>query len=161
MIYYHCSKREPKKEEGYLKKTRKGNQMTNKEVALNIYTVRKAKDLYMKLLRVMAFIEKNKEVANLDLFKATGATSTILEALEQSGKIRKEIRKEETITVETWGYHGPLDDNGIELPDGPDTITITYEGREATIPNPFKAKEEYGSYKAKVQVRRKYWIWVE
>jgi len=135
--------------------------MTNKEVALNIYTVRKAKDMYMKMLGVMAFIEKNKEVANLDLFDATHATSTILEALEQGGKIRKEIRKEEMITVEVWGYHGPLDENGIELPDGPETITITYEGREATIPNPFRTKEEYGLYKKQVQVKRKYWVWVE
>lgn len=136
--------------------------MTNKEVALNIYTVRKAKDMYMKMLGVMAFIEKNKEVANLDLFNATHATSTILEALEQGGKIRKEIRKEETITVETRGYHGPLDDNGIELPDNePETITIDYEGRKATIPNPFKFREEYGRYNKQVQVKRKYWIWVE
>lgn len=134
--------------------------MTNKEVALNIYTVRKAKDMYMKMLGVMAFIEKNKEVTNLDLFHATGATSTILEALEQGGKIRKEIRKEETITVEAYGYHGPLDNNGIELPEGPDTITITYEGRTATIPNPFKNKQEYGCYKKQIQVTRKYWVWV-
>jgi len=134
--------------------------MTNKEVALNIYTVRKAKDMYMKMLGVMAFIEKNKEVTNLDLFQATGATSTILEALEQGGKIRKEIRKEETITVEARGYHGPLDDNEMELPAGPDTITITYEGRTATIPNPFKNKQEYGYYKKQIQVTRKYWVWV-
>ncbi len=134
--------------------------MTNKEMALNIYTVRKAKDMYMKMLGVMAFIEKNKEVTNLDLFQATGATSTILETLEQGGKIRKEIRKEETITVEARGYHGPLDDNEMELPEGPDTITITYEGRTATIPNPFKNKQEYGCYKKQVQVTRKYWVWV-
>jgi len=129
-------------------------------MALNIYTVRKAKDMYMKMLGVMAFIEKNKEVTNLDLFQATGATSTILETLEQGGKIRKEIRKEETITVEARGYHGPLDDNEMELPEGPDTITITYEGRTATIPNPFKNKQEYGCYKKQVQVTRKYWVWV-
>lgn len=135
--------------------------MTNKEMALNIYTVRKAKDMYMKMLAVMAFIEKNKEVTNLNLFQATGATPTILEALEQGGKIRKEIRKEETIVVEARGYHGLLDDNEIELPEGPDTITITYEGRTATIPNPFKNKMEYGNYKKQVQVKRKYWIWVE
>lgn len=135
--------------------------MTNKEMALNIYTVRKAKDMYMKMLAVMAFIEQNKEVANLDLIESTGATPTILEALEQGKKIRQEIRKEETITVEAWGYHGPLDDNEIELPDGPDTITITYEGRTATIPNPFKDKREYGHYKKQVQVKRKYWVWVE
>lgn len=60
--------------------------MTNKEMALNIYTVRKAKNMYMKMLEVMAFIEKNKEVANLDLFGATGATPVILEALEQGKK---------------------------------------------------------------------------
>lgn len=135
--------------------------MTNKEMALNIYTVRKAKDMYMKMLAVMVFIEQNKEVTNLDLIESTGATPTILEALEQGKKIRQEIRKEETITVEAYGYHGPLDDNDIELPDGPDTITITYEGRTATIPNPFKDKREYGDYKKRVQVRRKYWVWVE
>lgn len=135
--------------------------MTNKEMALNIYTVRKAKNMYMKMLKVMAFIEENKEVTNLDLIESTGATPVILEALEQGKKIRKEIRKEETITVEAWGYHGPLDNNEIELPDGPDTITITYEGREATIPNPFKTKREYGAYKKQIQVNRKYWIWVE
>lgn len=134
--------------------------MTNKEMALNIYTVRKAKNMYMKMLAVMTFIEKNKEVANLDLIIATGATPVILEALEQGGKIRKEIRKEETITVEVRGYHGPLDDDGIELPSGPDTITITYEGRTATIPNPFKNKQDYGNYKKQIQVRRKYWVWV-
>lgn len=130
-------------------------------MALNIYTVRKAKNMYMKMLKVMAFIEENKEVANLDLIESTGATPVILEALEQGGKIRKEIRKEETITVEARGYHGPLDDNEIELPDGPNTITITYEGRTATIPNPFKNKQEYGYYKKQIQVNRKYWIWVE
>ena len=92
--------------------------MTNKEMAQNIYTVRKAKSMYMKMLAVMAFIEKNKEVANLDLIVATGATPVILEALEQGEKIRKEIRKEETITVEVRGYHGLLDDDGVELPDG-------------------------------------------
>ena len=135
--------------------------MTNKEIALNIPTVNKAKYMYMKLFGTMAFIKENKEVSNLDLIQATCATPIILEVLEQSGKIRTEIRKEETITVETRGYHGPLDENGIELPDGPDTITITYEGREATIPNPFKAKMKYGYYKKQVQVRRKYWIWVE
>ena len=135
--------------------------MTNKEVALNIYTVRKAKNMYMKMLEVMAFIEKNKEATNLDLIASTGATSTILEALEQGGKIRKEIRKEETITVEAYGYHGPLDSNEIELPNGPETITITYEGRKATIPNPFRNKQEYGSYKKQVQVKRAYWVWVE
>lgn len=135
--------------------------MTNKEMALNIYTIRKAKNMYMKMLKVMAFIEENKEVANLDLIESTGATPVILEALEQGKKIRKEIRKEETIIVEARGYHGPLDDNKIELPDGPDTITITYEGRTATIPNPFKNKQEYGYYKKQVQVNRKYWIWVE
>lgn len=135
--------------------------MTNKEMALNIYTIRKAKNMYMKMLKVMAFIEENKEVANLDLIESTGATPVILEALEQGKKIRKEIRKEETITVEARGYHGPLDDNEIELPSGPDTITITYEGRTATIPNPFKNKQEYGYYKKQVQVNRKYWIWVE
>lgn len=135
--------------------------MTNKEMALNIYTVRKAKNMYMKMLKVMAFIEQNKEVANLDLIEATGATPVILEALEQGGKIRKEIRKEETIIVEAHGYHGLLDDNEIELPDGPDTITITYEGRTATIPNPFKNKQEYGYYKKQIQIKRKYWIWAE
>lgn len=135
--------------------------MTNKEVALNIYTVRKAKNMYMKMLEVMAFIEKNKEVTNLDLIASTGATSTILEALEQGGKIRTEIRKEETITVKAWGYHGLLNENGVEISDGPDTITITYEGRTATIPNPFKDKQEWGSYKKQVQVKRKYWVWVE
>ena len=134
--------------------------MTNKEMALNIYTVRKAKNMYMKMLAVMTFIEKNKEVANLDLTIATGATPVILEALEQGGKIRKEIRKEETITIEVRGYHGPLDDDGIELPSGPDTITITYEGKTATIPNPFKNKQDYGNYKKQIQVRRKYWVWV-
>lgn len=134
--------------------------MTNKEMALNIYTVRKAKDMYMRMLQVMAFIEENKEVSNLDL-RQVGATSTILEALELGGRIRHEIRKEETVTVETWGYHGPLDNNGVELPTGPETITITYEGREATIPNPFRAKEEYGKYKKRIQVKRKYWIWAE
>ncbi len=135
--------------------------MTNKEMALNIPTVRKAKDMYMRMLQVMAFIEENKEVSNVNLFQSTSATSTILEVLELCGKIRKEIRKEETITVETWGYHGALDSNGVELPDGPEFITITYEGREATIPNPFKAEEEYGRYKKQVQVKRKYWIWAE
>lgn len=134
--------------------------MTNKEMAQNIYTVRKAKSMYMKMLAVMAFIEKNKEVANLDLIVATGATPVILEALEQGEKIRKEIRKEETITVEVRGYHGPLDDDGVELPNGPDTITITYEGRTATIPNPFRCKQEYGYYKKQIQVKRKYWVWV-
>ena len=135
--------------------------MTNREIALNIYTVRKAKNMYMKMLAVMAFIEQNKEVTNLDLIESTSATPAILEALEQGGKIRKEVRKEEAITVEAWGYHGPLDDNGFEFPDGPDTITITYEGKEAIIPNPFKTKREYGTYKKRVQVNRKYWIWVE
>lgn len=135
--------------------------MTNREMALNIYTVRKAKDMYMKMLAVMTFIEENKEVSNLDLIEATSATPAILEALEQGGKIRKEIRKEETIIVEAHGYHGLLDDNEIELPDGPDTITITYEGRTATIPNPFKNKQEYGYYKKQIQVKRKYWVWVE
>lgn len=134
--------------------------MTNKEMALNIYTVRKAKSMYMKMLEVMAFIEKNKEVTNLNLIDATHATPVILEALEQGKKIRQEIRKEETITVESYGYHGPLDNNGIELPEGPDTITITYEGRTATIPNPFKNKQEYGLYKKQIQVTRKYWVWV-
>ena len=134
--------------------------MTNKEMALNIYTVRKAKNMYMKMLAVMTFIEKNKEVANLDLIIATGATPVILEALEQGGKIHKEIRKEETITVETCGYHGQLDDNGFELTDEPDTITITYEGRTANIPNPFKNNQKYGPYKKQIQVRRKYWVWV-
>lgn len=135
--------------------------MTNKEMALNIYTVRKAKDMYMRMLQVMAFIEENKEVSNLDLKQHVNATPVILEVLKQCGKIRKEIRKEETVTVETWGYHGPLDNNGVELPTGPETITITYEGREATIPNPFRAEEEYGKYKKQVQVKRKYWIWAE
>ena len=135
--------------------------MTNKEMALNIYTVRKAKNMYMKMLEVMAFIEENKEVANLDLIVSTGATPVILEVLEQSKKIRAEIRKEETITIEKHGYHGPLDDDGIELPNGPDTITIVYEGRTATIPNPFKNNQEYGYYKKQVQVKRKYWVWVE
>lgn len=134
--------------------------MTNKEMALNIPTVRKAKDMYIRMLMVMAFIEKNKEVSNLDLFHSTGATPVILEALEQGGKIRKEIRKEETITIEKRGYHRPLDNNGFELPDGPDTITVTYEGRTAIIPNPFRDKE-YGPYKKQFQVKRKYWIWVE
>jgi len=129
-------------------------------MALNIYTVRKAKNMYMKMLAAMTFIEKNKKVANLDLTIATGATPVILEALEQGGKIRKEIHKEETITVEVRGYHGPLDDDGFELPSGPDTITITYEGRTATIPNPFKNKQDYGNYKKQIQVRRKYWVWV-
>ena len=135
--------------------------MTNKEIALNIYTVRQAKNMYMKMLEVMAFMEKNKEVSNLDLIVSTGATPVILEALEQGKKIRTEIRKEEMITVEKYGYHGLLDDNGIELPKVPDTITITYEGRTATIPNPFKNKQEYGYYKKQVQVKRKYWVWVE
>lgn len=136
--------------------------MTNNEIALSIPTIRSAKDMYMKLLQVMAFIEKNKEVSNQDLIDSTRATSTILEALEQGGKIRKEIRKEETITVEAHGYHGPLDENGVELPySEPDTITINYEGRKATIPNPFKVKEVYGYYKKQVQVKRKYWQWVE
>lgn len=135
--------------------------MTNKEMALNIYTVRKAKSMYMKMLEVMAYIESHKEVANLDLIHATEATSTILEVLELCGKIRKEIRKEETVTVETCGYHRLLDNDGVELPDGPETITITYEGREATIPNPFRAEETYGTYKKRVQVKRKYWIWAE
>jgi len=136
--------------------------MTNNEIALSIPTIRSAKDMYMKLLQVMAFIEKNKEVSNQDLIHSTRATSTILEALEQGGKIRKEIRKEETITVEAHGYHGPLDENEVELPySEPDTITINYEGKEATIPNPFKLKEQYGYYKKQVQVKRKYWIWVE
>lgn len=134
--------------------------MTNKEMALNIPTVRKAKNMYMTMLEVMAFIEKNKEVTNQDLFYYTDVTSVILEALEQGGKIRKEIRQEETITIEAWGYHGQLDDNEFELPDGPETITITYEGRKATIPNPFRAKQEYGHYKKHVQVKRKYWVWV-
>lgn len=136
--------------------------MTNNEIALSIPTIRSAKDMYMKLLQVMAFIEKNKEVSNQDLIHSTCATSTILEALEQGGKIRKEIRKEETITIEAHGYHGPLDENEVELPySEPDTITINYKGREATIPNPFKVKEVYGYYKKQVQVKRKYWIWVE
>lgn len=135
--------------------------MTNKEMALYIDTVRQAKNMYMKMLEVMAFIEKNKEVSNLDLIASTGATPVILEALEYGKKIRMEIRKEEMITVEKLGYHGLLDDNGIELSGVPDTITITYEGRTATIPNPFKNKQEYGCYKKQVQVKRKYWVWVE
>lgn len=135
--------------------------MTNKEMALNIPTVRKAKDMYMRMLMVMAFIESNKEVSNLDLIQSTSVTPTILEVLEQCGKIRKEIRKEETITVEKWGHHGQLDDNGFELSDEPDTITITYEGRTANIPNPFKNKQVYGLYKKQIQVKRKYWVWVE
>ena len=135
--------------------------MTTKEIALNIPTVRKAKNMYMKMLAVMEFIEKNKEVSNLDLALSTSPTPVILEVLEQCGKIRKEVRKEETITVEEWGYHGQLDKDGFEVPDGPETITITYGGAEATIPNPFRTKKEYGSYKKRVQVRRKYWIWAE
>ena len=136
--------------------------MTQTEIALSIPTVRKAKDMYMKMLQVMEFIAKNKEVSNLDLIQFTSVTPTILEALEEGGKIRKEIRKEEMITIEARGYHGPLDENKVELPyNEPDTITINYEGREATIPNPFKVKEEYGYYKKQVQVKRKYWIWVE
>lgn len=134
--------------------------MTNKEIALKIPTVRKAKDMYMRMLMVMAFIEKNKEVTNLDLLQSVHATPMILEVLEQCGKIRKEIRKEETITVEMHGYHGPLDDNDVELTNEPDTITITYAGKTATIPNPFKT-QTYGFYKKEVQVKRKYWIWVE
>ena len=134
--------------------------MTNKEIALKIPTVRKAKDMYMRMLMVMAFIEKNKEVSNLDLLQSVHATPMILEVLEQCGKIRKEIRKEEMIKVEMYGYHGPLDDNDVELTDQPDTITITYEGKTATIPNPFKT-QKYGYYKKEVQVKRKYWIWVE
>lgn len=134
--------------------------MTNKEIALKIPTVRKAKDMYMRMLMVMAFIEKNKEVSNLDLLQSVHATPMILEVLEQCGKIRQEIRKEEMITVERYGYHGPLDDNDVELTDQPDTITITYEGKTATITNPFKA-QKYGYYKREVQVKRKYWIWVE
>lgn len=134
--------------------------MTNKEIALKIPTVRKAKDMYMRMLMVMAFIEKNKEVTNLDLLQSVHATPMILEVLEQCGKIRKEIRKEETITVEMHGYHGPLDDNDVELTNEPDKITITYEGRTATIANPFKT-QTYGYYKKQVQVKRKYWIWVE
>lgn len=131
-------------------------------MALNIPTVRKAKDMYMRMLRVMAFIEENKEVSNLDLIQSLGATPIILEVLEQCGKIRKEIRKEGMITIETRGYHGPLDKNKMELPDNePETITIDYEGRKATIPNPFKFREEYGYYKKQVQVKRKYWIWAE
>ena len=135
--------------------------MTNKEMALNIPTVRAAKDMYMRMLMVMAFIESNKEVSNLNLIQSTSVTPAILEVLEQCGKIRKEIRKEETITVETCGYHGQLDDNGFELTDEPDTITITYEGRTANIPNPFKNNQKYGPYKKQIQVRRKYWVWVE
>ena len=136
--------------------------MTNKEMALNIPTVRKAKDMYMRMLMVMAFIEKNKEITNLDLFLSTGATPAILEALEQGGKIRKEVRKEETIIIEARGYHGPLDENGVELFDkSDDTITVTYQGKEVTIPNPFKAEPEYGTYKKQIQVKRKYWLWVE
>lgn len=136
--------------------------MTNKEIALNIPTVSKAKDMYMRMLQVMAFIEENKEVSNVDLIDSTSVTPIILEVLEQCGKIRKEIRKEETITVECRGSHGSLDDNGMELPDNePETITINYKGRKATIPNPFKFREEYGRYKKQIQVKRKYWIWVE
>ena len=136
--------------------------MTNKEMALNIPTVSKAKDMYMRMLQVMAFIQENKEVSNVDLIDSTSVTPIILEVLEQCGKIRKEIRKEEMITIETRGYHGPLDDNGMELPDNePETITINYEGRKATIPNPFKFREEYGRYNKQIQVKRKYWIWVE
>lgn len=136
--------------------------MTNKETALNIYTVRKAKSMYMKMLQVMAFVEETKEIANRDLIEATRATPAILEALEEGKKIRKEIRKEESIIVDTCGWHGPLDENEMEMPaGGPETITITYEGRTATIPNPFKDKQEYGYYKKQVQVRRKYWVWVE
>jgi len=137
--------------------------MTTKEIATSIYTIRKAQDMFTTMIRVMDVIKERKEITNKELQAMfPHSIQTMLVALKCCGKIRQENRKEETITVDKFGYHGPLDKDGFEIPM-PDTITVTYEGHEMNIPNPFKTctKDKYGDYKMKIQVTRKYWQWVE
>lgn len=139
--------------------------MTTNEIALQIPTVRSARDMYMRMLRVMDVIKQHKVISNVELKnQVNGGLTTILDALESCGKIRRELRKEETFIAERFGHHGPLDQEGFEIIDNDkDTIVVLFEGKEVEIPNPFKGRRklEYGEYKEKVQVVRKYWIWVE
>lgn len=137
--------------------------MTAKEVAKSIYTIRKAESMFAVLIRVMDVIKERKEITNVELQSMfPHSIQTMVDALECCGKIRHENRKEETITIEKRDYHGPLDKDGFEIQMS-DTIVVSYEGKEMTIPNPFKvcAKWEYGDYKINIQVTRKYWQWVE
>lgn len=139
--------------------------MTTNEIALQIPTVRSARDMYMRMLRVMDVIKQCKIISNVELRKKINCDlTTILDALESCGKIRHELRKEETFIAERFGHHGPLDQEGFEIVgNDKDTIVVLFEGKEVEIPNPFKyrRKLEYGEYKEKVQVVRKYWTWVE
>lgn len=139
--------------------------MTTKEIATSIYTIRKAQSMFTTLIRVMDIIKERKEITNVELQSMfPRSIQTMVDALECCGKIHHENRKEETITIDRRGYHAPLDENGFEIQmHDAETITVSYEGKELTIPNPFKAhtKYEYGDYKIKIQVTRKYWQWVE
>ena len=139
--------------------------MTTNEIALQIPTVRNARDMYMRMLLVMDVIKQHKVISNVELKKqVNGGLTTILDVLESCGKIRRELRKEETFIAERLGYHWPLDQEGFEIIDNDkDTIIVLFEGKEIEIPNPFKGRRpmEYGAFKEKVQVVRKYWIWVE
>lgn len=137
--------------------------MTTKEIATSIYTIRKAQSMFATLIHVMDTIKERKEITNVELQSMFHhGIQTVLEALEDCGKIRHENRKEETITIDKYGWHGPLDKDGFEI-QMPDTITVTYAGQELTIPNPYKVRAqcERGEYKFKFQVTRKYWQWVE
>lgn len=137
--------------------------MNTKEVATRIYTILKAQEMLATLLGVMDVIKEQKEISNVELQSMFPHNiKTMVDALESCGKIRHENRKEETIIIEKRDYHGPLDKDGFEIQMS-DTITITYEGQEMTIQNPFKIRAhwEYGDYKKKIQVTRKYWQWVE
>ena len=137
--------------------------MTNHQIGIKIYTVRKGVELYRRMLWIMDTVREEKEITNVRLQELAGTDiSNIMKVLEECGKVKSELRKEEYITRERWGYHGPLDEEGFEITDIPDTITIVYHEKPYVIKNPEKDpnQREYGEYKERVQVKRKYWCWV-
>ena len=138
--------------------------MTNEQIGKTIHTVYKAEQMYTRLLQVINIMQEVKEISNVELnTRVHGNINVMMKALEKCGKVTHENRKEELITIEDYGFHGPLDAEGFEIEIGikePRFIEVQYKDKTITVENPeYEKHGTYGYYNKKIPVTRKYWHW--
>ena len=138
--------------------------MTNEQIGKTIYTVYKAEQMYTRLLQVINIMQEVKEISNVELnTRVHGNIAIMMKVLEKCGKVTHENRKEGFVTIEKYGLHGPLNDEGFEIENDteePRFIEVQYKGKTFTIENPeYKEHETRGAYYKKIPVTRKYWHW--
>lgn len=138
--------------------------MENQEefIKMGIPTVHRGFEMYDRMFRLMNFMARVGTITRVKLEEELDfPVKTLMDYLEIYGKVQAENRSEEFIEIEDFDYIY-FDKKGHKIPS---KVKIIYNNKEYEIDNP-ELIENYSKYKKvkqrkKIQVKRKYYTWVD